>query len=301
MTAARRYSGSSGASIRFEVLDPEARLGLPVGRGTTPGQLSTLLLAGALCLLIYVPLLPFRPEAGSTPDTWSLLGWIWVQLTSYQGIPIPVVAFTMWCVSFLLIKMLKIRAQRASMTASLVPSDPAFVLNAETADAMVDRIDGLADRPDRFIFLARIRGVLRSMRNLGRVADVDELLGSRAEDDESAMDSGYVVAKGLIWAIPVLGFVGTVLGLTQAMGQFGKTLSGMGAELDSEQLMVGLTDVLGGLDTAFITTFEALVAVLVIQLLMVWVRRSDEALHADIRSACFTTVVSRVRLGSKVS
>lgn len=300
MNASRRFGNTSGASLRFGSLDPEARIGLPVGPGTTPGQLSTLLLAALLCLCVYLPLLPFRPEEGAEPAVWSL-GWFWVQVTAYGGIPVPVVAFTMWCFSFLLIKLLKIRAQRAAIASALLPADAAFVLNAETADAVVDRIDGIADRPDRFIYLARVRGVLRSMRNLGRVSDVDELLGSRADDDDSIMDSGYIVAKGLIWAIPVLGFIGTVLGLTQAMGDFGETLAGMGKQLDSEQLMVGLKDVLGGLDTAFITTFEALLAVLVIQLVMVWVRRMDESLHADIRSACFQSVVSRVRLGAKES
>jgi len=300
MNASRRFGNTSGASLRFEGLDPEARIGLPVGPGTTPGQLSTLLLTVLLCLCIYLPLLPFRPEEGAEPAVWSL-GWVWKQLTAYKGIPVPVVAFTMWCLAFLFIKTLKIRAQRAAIGVSILPTDAAFVLNATTSDAVVDRIDGIADRPDRFIYLARVRGVLRSMRNLGRVSDVDELLGSRADDDDSIMDSGYVVAKGLIWAIPVLGFIGTVLGLTDAMGKFGKTLAGMGKQLDSEQLMVGLKDVLGGLDTAFITTFEALLAVLVIQLVMVWVRRMDESLHADIRSACAQTIVSRVRLGAKES
>lgn len=99
----------------------------------------------------------------------------------------------------------------------------------------------------------------------------------------------------------MLGFIGTVLGLTLAMGDFGETLAGMGTQFDSEQLMDGLTKVLKGLDTAFITTFEALLAVLVIQLVMVWVRRMDESLHADIRSACAQTIVSRVRLGAKES
>lgn len=155
MNASRRFGNTSGASLRFEGLDPEARIGLPVGPGTTPGQLSTLLLAVLLCLCIYLPLLPFRPEEGAEPAVWSL-GWVWKQLTDYKGIPVPIVAFTMWCLAFLFIKTLKIRAQRAAIGVSILPADAAFVLNATTSDAVVDRIDGIADRPDRFIYLARV-------------------------------------------------------------------------------------------------------------------------------------------------
>ena len=36
------------------------------------------------------------------------------------------------------------------------------------------------------------------------------------------------VLRGFIWAIPVLGFIGTVIGLTQAMGRFGAALKSAG-------------------------------------------------------------------------
>ncbi|MFN9076155.1 MAG: hypothetical protein ACK5WX_01880, partial [bacterium] len=70
---------------------------------------------------------------------------------------------------------------------------------------------------------------------------------------------------------------------------------------DVGQITEKLKTVLEGLDTAFITTAEALIAVLVIYLIQTAVRRADEQLYDDIRSACSNAVVARVRIVRKES
>ncbi len=294
-TAARsadRRLHADAATYSYKRLDPEARWGLPAGQGTTPGQLScllaTLVVGGGAYLIV-----------GLLRGT-DVGAFLWHEMTAYQYIPIPVILFSVWCLSFLSIKLLKIRAQRRVLHAPILPTANSFVLTAETADAVVDRIDALADEPERFVYFARVRGVLRMMRNLGRVGDVDELLASRGEQDETTNDSGFTVLRGLIWAIPVLGFIGTVLGLTEAMGQFGATLSAVqdgAGQSQVSSLVQNLTGVLDGLKTAFVTTGQALVAVLIIQLVLIVVKRQDEMLLDDIQGTCTRTIVARVRLG----
>jgi biopolymer transport protein ExbB/TolQ len=288
--AARRLDAAA-AAYRFKTLDPEARWGFKAGSGTTPSQLACLIATVAVAGGAYLVVGVLRGTA------WG--AFLWHEMTAYQYIPIPVIVFTVWCLAFLVLKSLKIKAQRAVLAAPLLPTANTFTLTAETADAVVDRIDAIADEPERFLYLARVRGVLRMMRNLGRVGDVDELLASRAEQDEASNDSGYTVLRGFIWAIPVLGFIGTVLGLTEAMGQFGATLAsvqdGAGASQVSA-LVQNLTGVLDGLKTAFVTTGQALVAVLIIQLVMIAVKRADEQLLDDIQGTCTRTIVARVRL-----
>ncbi|MEY2712821.1 MAG: hypothetical protein RL005_1043, partial [Planctomycetota bacterium] len=205
--AARRLDAAA-AAYRFKALDPEARWGFKAGHGTTPSQLACLIATVAVAGGAYLVVGLLRGTA--------IGAFLWHEMTAYQYIPIPVIVFTVWCLAFLWLKALKIRAQRAVLAAPVLPTANTFTLTSETADAVVDRIDAIADEPERFLYLARVRGVLRMMRNLGRVGDVDELLASRADQDEASNDSGYTVLRGFIWAIPVLGFIGTVLGLTEA-------------------------------------------------------------------------------------
>lgn len=267
-------------------LDPEARVGLPSGPTTTPSGATTLLVTVALTGAAYGAAFPFRNEGFGKE--------LWEYMAGYGYIPIPIVILSIWCLAFLGIKSLKIRAQRQALRLAFVPEDTGFVLNATTADAVIDAIDGSVDDPSRFVFLARCRSVLRMMRNFGRVSDVDELLGSRGDQDESSMDSGYTVLRGFVWAIPVLGFIGTVLGLTDAMGKFGQALRTAGSDVD--QITGELTKVLAGLDMAFITTAEALIAVLIIYVIQTFVRRADESLYDDVRIACSNAIVARVRI-----
>jgi biopolymer transport protein ExbB/TolQ len=278
-------------AIRFNRVDPEARVGLPIGAATTPSTVTCLLLtvlvSGALYGLAYA----FKErEAGAV---------VWEYMTGFGRIPIPVIVLSVWCLVFLALKSLKIRTQRLALRIGFVPEDSGFVLNDTTADAIVDAIDRSVDDPTRFIFLARCRVVLRMMRNLGRVSDVDDILNSRADQDEASMDSGYTILRGFIWAIPVLGFIGTVIGLTQAMGKFGEAMEAAGSDVG--EITTRLKTVLEGLDTAFITTAEALIAVLFIYLIQTFVRRADEHLLDDIRAACANVIVTRVRISRKES
>ena len=273
--------------IRYASLDPEARLGLPSGSHTTPSAATCLLATTLVGGAVYGSSYAFRE------GEWGAVAWEY--LTGFGRIPIPIAILSIWCIVFLTLKALKIRTQRAALRIHFVPDDTSFVLSSATADSVVDAIDRAADDPERFMFLSRARAVLRIMRNLGRVSDVDDLINSRGDQEESTIDSGYTILRGFIWAIPVLGFIGTVIGLTQAMGRFGAALRAAGKDVDA--ITQQLTGVLAGLDTAFITTAEALVAVIFIHLFQTVVRRADEQLLDDVRKSCFDAIVTRVRIG----
>lgn len=284
--SAQSPSAPARPLVRFGRADPEARLGLPAGTHTTPSAVTCLVFTTIIGGAVYGASYAWRQ------GEWGAV--VWEYLTGFGRIPIPITILSIWSLVFLLLKALKIRAQRAALRIHFVPDDTGFVLNAATADSVVDAIDRAADEPERFMFLARCRSVLRVMRNLGRVSDVDDLINSRGDQDESTIDSGYTIVRGFIWAIPVLGFIGTVIGLTQAMGRFGSALRAAGK--DVEAITQQLTGVLGGLDTAFITTAEALIAVMAIHLLQTLVRRADEQLLDDVRKAAFDAIVTRVRI-----
>jgi biopolymer transport protein ExbB/TolQ len=273
--------------IRYASLDPEARLGLPSGSHTTPSAVTCLLATTLVGGAVYGSSYALRE------GEWGAVAWEY--LTGFGRIPIPIAILSIWCIVFLTLKALKIRTQRAALRIHFVPDDTSFVLSSATADSVVDAIDRAADDPERFMFLSRARAVLRIMRNLGRVSDVDDLINSRGDQEESTIDSGYTILRGFIWAIPVLGFIGTVIGLTQAMGRFGAALRAAGKDVDA--ITQQLTGVLAGLDTAFITTAEALVAVIFIHLFQTVVRRADEQLLDDVRKSCFDAIVTRVRIG----
>jgi len=277
---------ASGFVLRYSREDPERRLGLPSGRFTNPSAMTALLLALVALGIVYGGLSPLRDRPGFAT------AWLW--LTGFSGIPIPMAFLAAWATSILLLKGLKIRAQRRAFLLRFLPTDPGFVVSSATAERVIAAVETSVEEPERFMYLARVLRALKSVRNVGRVADVDEMLASRADQDEQVVDGGYTLVRGFVWAIPVLGFIGTIIGLTQAIGQFGGVLGQPGLPL--EEITKVLSQVIAGLDTAFITTGEALVAALLIHLLQVFVRRQDESFLDEVREKCVAEIVSRVRL-----
>ena len=107
------------------------------------------------------------------------------------------------------------------------------------------------------------------------------------------METSYSLLRGFIWAIPVLGFIGTVMGLSQAIGGFGKVL---GNSSDMSQITSSLKLVTAGLATAFETPLEALVAALVIQMLFTFLKKSEEEFLDQCAEYCHRHVVNRLRI-----
>jgi len=79
----------------------------------------------------------------------------------------------------------------------------------------------------------------------------------------------------LMWAIPILGFIGTVIGMSQAVGSFDAVL---GNSDNVDGLKAGLTKVTSGLGTAFDTTYLALVISVLLSFPMIYLERQEEQL-----------------------
>ena len=116
----------------------------------------------------------------------------------------------------------------AASAAAAVPAEPEFVLTEVTAPTVLARIHALVDHPRHFVLLNRIDRALSNLKNIGQVNDVSAILRAQAENDEDQVASSYTLLNGLVWAIPVLGFIGTVQGLSMAIGQFTVTLQSAG-------------------------------------------------------------------------
>ena len=178
----------------------------------------------------------------------------------------------------------------------MLPDDPGFILVRGTLDRVLEHIDRSIIGTDRFVLVHRVLAGLKSARNTGRIAETDSVIESIADSDESIMESGYTLVRGFIWAIPVLGFIGTILGLMSAIGRFEGLLPKPGSDVDTASLVTNLGAVISGLEEAFVTTGEALVCALCIQLFLTFVRGSDERFLDDCRRYTSKYILSRLRV-----
>lgn len=266
--------------------DVEQRLLVHGGRFTRVNTFLSAVIGALLATLFYAVI-------ASTRIADTAFGKIFLERGPTQH---AVVFLTCWSCAILLLKWFKLQLQRRALVARVVPEEPGFVISTATVDQVLKQLNSIADDPRHFVVLNRVEVALSNLRNLGRVGDVDEILRSQAAQDESHMETSYALVQGFVWAIPVLGFIGTVLGLSQAIGKFADVL---GPEEDLSAITGALVKVTGGLETAFDTTLVALVAALTIQLLVVMLKKSEEEFLDAATDYGIRNVVGRLRLDSR--
>ena len=205
----------------------------------------------------------------------------------FLGHPVSVAATILFSVAcaILVVKVRRIRAD-AKLTNQLRDDDLMFSLptNLQTSDQWLLRNDAgrvaklwlqsLGDLPQsarRSPLVVRLAELLQ--RQSGRVSTrqlSDDLREVSSREGDTAYDSLQLI-RIIVWAIPMLGFLGTVIGITQTLGG-----------LDFSDGIAAVDRLKSGLYVAFDTTAIGLVLSVVAIFLQFPVERSEQRLLGEI-------------------
>lgn len=125
----------------------------------------------------------------------------------------------------------------------------------------------------------RMRNVVQYVNGSGR-AGLEEHLRYLAELAAERLHQTYATIRTITWAIPILGFLGTVIGITMAI-----------ANVTPEQLDTSLTDVTTGLSTAFDTTALALGMSIAMVFASYSVERAEQQVLNDVEQFGIETLL----------
>jgi flagellar motor component MotA len=258
-----------------------------------PGRSKTLFIGIVLTLVFYALLYAL----GASVSEGALYNVVEIFLKPRNLIVvIPACAFFFWGISILMLKRVRLKKQKSALALSIIPQDPKFVLTAETAKLVLGRLEKTISNPDQFLLLRRIRISISNLRNLGQVSDVSEILRAESEEDVARHENSYLLIHSFVWAVPVLGFIGTAIGLSVAIGDFGSVLAGAN---DMSAIKESLGSVTSGLGTAFETTLVGLFLALLLQMLASIQEDEESKFLNDCSVYCQEAIVSRLRISSE--
>ena len=248
--------------------------------------------------IIWVTLLTLLiPEIQAGPDSFA--GDLLLDRNT-ESFPYPfTIQNLMWIIFFIGVGELFVRYIVGSNEASqlgkrLLPEDEQTVLRQQDVGKVYRSIR--ATDPDGTFWLQRLssRGIL-AFQSTGSVEQVSSVFNSTLELYQHEIDLRYNLLKYLVWLIPTLGFIGTVVGIALALQSAGITFSEVGPETDLTQLgpvlMTGLTKDLG---VAFYTTLLALLQSAVLMFAMHLIQGREENAFNKVGQYCLDNLINRL-------
>jgi biopolymer transport protein ExbB/TolQ len=159
-----------------------------------------------------------------------------------------VVAFFCSALGTLLVKLWHTVAERRACSNLALPPWDGKPVPAEEAGRLSGCVEQLTYRLRRTFIARRVAAVLDFLAQRRSTEGFDDQLRSLADADAIALEQSYALTRFITWAIPILGFLGTVLGITSAIsGVKGDDLNlnsvtgGLAEAFDATALALGLT------------------------------------------------------------
>ncbi len=261
-------------------------------------------IAAALWILLLGAMLPVEAARGDGAEP----GFSWhAFLVATQDPMYPLnMQVLMWlaffyCLGELLINWLNVAGERAQLGSFNLYRNPDRVLLA-AGDGRVEvpLSPELALKPEILaaIYSAKRRLVPETclvgrflqminfqFQSTNDVADVYNALNALVDMELHRVDLRYTTIRYLVWLIPTLGFIGTVIGIALALGKAGSMRS------DDPEL---LAEVVPLLATAFLTTLLALILSAVLMLFIQQLQSREEETVNAVGAQCLEKIVTNL-------
>jgi biopolymer transport protein ExbB/TolQ len=153
---------------------------------------------------------------------------------------------------------------------------------AESAGNLLDELAALPSYLQNTYLVRRIRDAVEHVRRKDSADNIEAHLRHLENADYDRTSSGYALVRIVIWAIPILGFLGTVIGITDGI-----------TELNPRALEESMPKVVAGLGVAFDTTALALALSMILMFTKYCAERVENWLLSAVNSRAELELIGR--------
>lgn len=195
------------------------------------------------------------------------------------GHPISYMTTAMFCVgcAALGFKARDVLRQMAWIQKEL-PATPAQIQSGAEAEALLSSVrESVSATAAQESYLhRRVQAALEYVSRRGGSTGIDEELKYLADSEATEQHESYSLVRILIWATPMLGFLGTVVGISEALGNLS-----MGDDGGFESMLQGLRS---SLYVAFDTTGQALTMSIALMFIQFLIDRFEKHLLSNVEA-----------------
>ncbi len=179
-----------------------------------------------------------------------------------------------WAMAIMAYKAVLATRERALLQQDLLHITEGMSVLPEDTRELSRPLQALPEK-DRDSLLPRaLLTALHRFRSTRNIQDTSDAVRSVCEGESERLDSELSMVRYIAWAIPSVGFIGTVRGIGEALGQAHKAVEGD---------IAGVTASLG---VAFNSTFIALILSIILMFLLHQVQLQQERLVLNAQDYC---------------
>jgi len=206
------------------------------------------------------------------------------------GHPIEIIELTVFFIGIaaLGLRLVDVVVQTPSLQAALIEPAPIGGQSIDECDSLLARLDDFPGLQDTYI-VRRLQDAIDFVRRKNSADDLDQHLRHLEELEAVQVNASYSMVRIIIWAIPILGLLGTVIGITIAV-----------ANLNPETLEESMTKVTHGLGVAFDHTATALSLTMMLMFAKSGVERFEDRLLARVDARVSKELVGRFQSSAPV-
>ncbi len=189
----------------------------------------------------------------------------------------------MFCVGLaaLVIKWIDVERQRRCVDDELLAPVPEGGQEPAEAAALVASLPMEGDATSGSYLVTRLREGLDLVVRTGSAEGLQDHLKYLSDLDAARAAQSYGLVRFVIWAVPIMGFLGTVIGITEAIAQLSPT------QLEN------ISGVVAGLGVAFDTTATALALSMVLMFMQFVIDRREQSLLGDVDGVAWVALAGR--------
>ena len=177
-----------------------------------------------------------------------------------------------WALAIMGYKAVQIVGERRLLDVDLVPVAEGMRILPEDTREFARQVQQLPDEQQRMLLPRSLLNALRRFNTTRNIQDVSSSTNTITESEAERLESELSMIRYISWAIPSIGFIGTVRGIGEALAQADKAVQGD---------IAGVTQSLG---VAFNSTFIALLISIFLMFLVYQLQLLQERLVFDTQA-----------------
>ena len=189
-----------------------------------------------------------------------------------------------WAFAIMGLKAWNYVAEKKILQQDIVNITEGMRVLPEDARNYIRHIQSLPENVSSRLLPRTVLVALQRFESTKDVHNVAETIRSVCDNEANKLDSELSMIRYIAWAIPSIGFIGTVRGIGEALSQ---------AYLAVQGDIAGVTESLG---VAFNSTFVALVVSIIIMLFVHQLQRAQEQLVIDTQMWCDENLIRHMQV-----